>query len=135
MLVGSMNRAAEIVDILRDGLDGLVEEQAAKPLSYIRLFNFGEQRVSLRVESSDLRTGLVEPVGRIDVDQVPTNNGRVTCRCLMTDLKSGQSKRVYLRIADLRQKDRECDKIYDFFTDLIEPAEAAEAKGTRGRHR
>ena len=53
----------------------------------------------------------------------------------MTDLKSGQSKRVYLRIADLRQKDRECDKIYDFFTDLIEPAEAAEAKATRGRHR
>ena len=73
------------------------------------------------------------PVGMIDVDQVPTNNGRTTCRCPMTDLKSGRSKRVYLRIADLREKGRECDKIYDFFTDLIEPL-PTEVNGTRGRH-
>ncbi len=128
-----MNRAAEIVDILRGGLDVLVEEQAGQPLNYVRLFNFQEKRVSLRVESSNLETGIARAVGRIDVDQVPTNNGRVTCRCLMTDLKSGNSKRVYLRIADLREKGRECDKIYDFFTDLIEPL-PTEANGTRGRH-
>ena len=128
-----MNRAADIVDILRDGVDVVVEEQDGQPLNYARWFNFREQRVSLRVESANLETGCLEPVGMIDVDQVPTNNGRTTCRCLMTDLKSGKSKRVYLRIADLREKDRECDKIYDFFTDLIEPL-PTKVNGTRGRH-
>ncbi len=129
-----MNRAAEIVDTLRGGLDVLVEEQAGQPLNYVRLFNFQEKRVSLRVESTDPETGATQALGKIDVDQVPTNNGRGTCRCLMIDRESGKSKRVYLRIADLRQKSRECDKIYDFFTDLIEPL-PTEVNGTRGRHK
>ena len=129
-----MNRAADIVDLLRVGLDGLVEEQAGRPLSYTRLFNFETKRVSLCVESSDLETGISRLVGKVEVEEVPTNNGRVTCRCLMTDMKSGESKRVYLRIKDLRQKDQECDKIYEFFNDLIEPLPAP-VNGSRGRHR
>ena len=119
-----MNRAAEIVDVLRGGLDGLVEKQAGRPLSYTRLFNFETKRVSLCVESSDLETGISRVVGMVEVEEVPTNNGRITCRCLMTDMKSGESKRVYLRIKDLRQKGQECDKIYEFFNDLIEPLPA-----------
>ena len=126
-----MNRAADIVDLLRSGLDGLVEEQAGRPLSYTRLFNFETKRVSLCVESSDLETGISRVVGKVEV---PTNNGRVTCRCLMTDMKSGESKRVYLRIKDMRQKGQECDKIYEFFNDLIDPLPAP-VNGSRGRHR
>jgi hypothetical protein len=49
-------------------------------------------------------------------------------------MKSGESKRVYLRIKDLRQKGQECDKIYEFFNDLIEPLPAP-VNGSRGRHR
>ncbi|MFP6892813.1 MAG: hypothetical protein VCA18_03615 [Opitutales bacterium] len=129
-----MNRAADIVDLLRSGLDGLVEKQAGRPLSYTRLFDFETKRVSLCVESSDLETGISRLVGKVEVEEVPTNNGRVTCRCLMTDMKSGESKRVYLRIKDLRQKDQECDKIYEFFNDLIDPLPAP-VNGSRGRHR
>ena len=129
-----MNRAAEIVDLLRGGLDGLVEEQAGQPLSYTRLFNFETKRVSLCVESPDPESGNSRLVGKVEVEEVPTNNGRVTCRCLMTDMKSGESKRVYLRIKDLRQKDQECDKIYEFFNDLIEPLPVP-VNGSRGRHR
>jgi hypothetical protein len=128
-----MNRAAEIVDLLRGGLDGLVEEQAGRPLRYTRLFNFETKRVSLCVESPDLESGNSRVVGKVEVEEVPTNNGRVTCRCLMTDMKSGESKRVYLRIKDMRQKGQECDKIYEFFNDLIEPLPAP-VNGSRGRH-
>jgi hypothetical protein len=129
-----MNRAAEIVDLLRGGLDGLVEEQAGRPLSYTRLFNFKTKRVSLCVESPDHESGSTRVVGKVEVEEVPTNNGRVTCRCLMTDMKSGESKRVYLRIKDMHQKGQECDKIYEFFNELIEPLPAP-VNGSRGRHR
>tara|TARA_Y100001934_G_scaffold260789_1_gene333425 strand:+ start:413 stop:808 length:396 start_codon:yes stop_codon:yes gene_type:complete len=131
-----MHRPAEILDILKGGLDGLVKDQAGRPLKCTRYFDYTDNKATLRVESLNEQDGTVTPLGKIDVEEVPTNNGRVTCRCLMTDLKAGESKRVFLRISGAGERDKECGKIYDFFTHLIEPADVAStSNGTRGRHK
>ncbi len=131
-----MHRPAEILDILREGLDGLVKEQSGRPLRCTRLFDYEDNRATLRVESLNEEDGTSTTLGKIDVEEVPTNNGRVTCRCLMTDLKAGEAKRVFLRINGTGERDKECGKIFDFFTHLIEPGPvSAASNGTRGRHK
>ena len=50
------------------------------------------------------RTGEFVPMGRIDVLEIPTNNGRVTCSCTLTELQSGQSQKGSASFEKSRKK-------------------------------
>ena len=59
------------------------------------------------------------PMGRIDVTEIPTNNGRITCSCILTELQTGKAQRVILRLRDPNQRQVECEKVYEFFRRVI----------------
>jgi hypothetical protein len=59
------------------------------------------------------------PMGRIDVVELPTNNGRITCNCTLTELQTGQSSRIVLRLKDSQERERECEKVFSFFRKIL----------------
>ena len=59
------------------------------------------------------------PMGRIDVTEIPTNNGRIPCSCVLTELQTGKVQRVILRLRDPSQRQVECEKVYEFFRRVI----------------
>ena len=124
-----MNRSAEILDILRDGLTGLVEKQAGRPFTFQRVFNFEKNQATLYLQASNPAGGMGDIVGKIDLQKVPADNGCMTCRCFLTEIKTGETKQVYLRLKDYRRRDQECDKIYGFFTHMIEPCSGSNGNG------
>ena len=58
-------------------------------------------------------------MGRIDVVELPTNNGRITCNCTLTQLQTGQSNRIVLRLKDAQERERECEKVFGFFREIL----------------
>ena len=118
-----MNRSVEIISILRHGMDKMLAKAQHLRVNYSRIFNFNENRVSLRMEVSELDSPFV-PMGRIDVVELPTNNGRITCNCTLTQLQTGQSNRIVLRLKDAQERERECEKVFGFFREILAlPAE------------
>ena len=95
-----MNRSVEILQILRRWHGDYAPKCRAfqRPL-YSRIFNFDEKRVGLRMEVSENGQAFL-PMGRIDVLELPTNNGRVTCSCTLTELQTGNTQRVVLRLKE-----------------------------------
>ena len=87
-------------------------------VNYTRIFNFNENRVSLRMEVAEPETPFT-PMGRIDVVELPTNNGRITCNCTLTELQTGQSSRIVLRLKDSQERERECEKVFGFFRKIL----------------
>ena len=75
----------------------MLGDVGSRSLNCTRIFNFNEKRVSLRMEASE-GNGAFVPVGRVDVCEIPTNNGRVTCSCVLTEFESGRSVGVILRL-------------------------------------
>ena len=76
---------------------------------YTRIFNFNERRVGLRMEVSERGQEFI-PMGRIDVLEIPTNNGRVTCSCTLTELQTGNSQRIILRLKNVQEREKEVKK-------------------------
>ena len=113
-----MERSIEILQILRGGMESLMRGADSSSVRYTRIFNFEERRVSLRMELSKDGQEFV-PMGRIDVLEIPTNNGRVTCSCTLTELQSGQSQRVVLRLKNREEKEKECEKVFGFFRNVL----------------
>ena len=113
-----MNRAVEILKILRNGMESMLGNTDSLTVRYTRIFNFNEKRVSLRMETSE-DEGIPVPMGRVDVFEIPTNNGRVTCNCLLTELASGRSERVTLRLKNQQQREQECEKVFGFFRKIL----------------
>ena len=130
-----MNRSIEILKILRTGMQSMVSDAPDVQIHYTRIFNFSEGRVSLRMEVESEESGLV-PMGRVDVVEIPSNNGRTTCNCTLTELQTGQEQRVVLRLKDASQREKECDKVFSFFRTILSISEKKPLDGgfssTRG---
>ena len=130
-----MNRSIEILKILRTGMQSMVSDEPDVQIHYTRIFNFSEGRVSLRMEVESDESGLV-PMGRVDVVEIPSNNGRTTCNCTLTELQTGQEQRVVLRLKDASQREKECDKVFSFFRTILSISEKKPLDGgfssTRG---
>jgi hypothetical protein len=78
-------------------------------------------------------------MGRVDVFELPTNNGRVTCSCLLTELESGRSERVILRLKNSKERDKECEKVFGFFRKImaipeVKPLDGGFSSSSRGAH-
>ena len=133
-----MNRSVDIVKILRKGMESLLSGRDSISVRYMRIFNFNEKRVSLRMEVSE-DGGPSVPMGRIDVTEIPTNNGRVTCNCLLTEFSSGQSSRGILRLKNAGERDQECEKVFGFFRNILsipedKPLDGGLSSSSRGAH-
>ena len=113
-----MNRSVEILEILRQGMESVIDGDDITPIKYTRIFNFEERRVSLRMEVLDDNQEYL-PVGKIDVLEIPTNNGRVSCSCTLSEMKTGKTQRVMLRLKNSEQKEQECEKVLSFFRDIF----------------
>ena len=116
-------------------MQSMVAEEPDVQIHYTRIFNFSEGRVSLRMEVESEESGLV-PMGRVDVVEIPSNNGRTTCNCTLTELQTGQEQRVVLRLKDASQREKECDKVFSFFRTILSISEKKPLDGgfssTRG---
>lgn len=118
-----MNRSVEIIGILRQGMDKMLSKAQDLRVNYTRIFNFNENRVSLRMEVAEHDAPFV-PMGRIDVVELPTNNGRISCNCTLTQLQTGQSNRIVLRLKGAKEREKECEKVFSFFREILAlPAE------------
>ena len=119
-----MNRSVEIIAILLTGMEEMLRKSKSLHVHYTRIFNFQENRVSLRMEVAEGESPLL-PMGRIDVVELPTNNGRITCNCTLTQLQSGQTERIVLRLKDSTQRKRECERVFSFFRKILSIKEEA----------
>ncbi len=132
-----MDRSIEILTILRAGMQSMVEDETGTNIHYTRIFNFSERRVSLRMEVENDEAVLL-PMGRVDVVEMPSNNGRITCSCTLTELQNGQEQRVVLRLKNANERERECEKIFGFFRSILSIPEKKPLDGgfssTRGAH-
>ena len=61
-----MNRAVDIINTLRVGVEAMLSEGQSVKVNFLRFFNFEKNRVSLRIEKVENGTER-EAVGMIDV--------------------------------------------------------------------
>ena len=113
-----MNRSIEILKILRRGMETMLQNVDHSSVRCTRIFNFDEKRVGLRMEVSENNQDFL-PMGRIDVLEIPTNNGRVTCSCTLTELQTGNTQRVVLRLKNNLEREKECEKVFSFFRRVL----------------
>ncbi len=113
-----MDRSIEILEILRLGMESMLKGVEKTSVRYTRIFNFDERRVALRMEVSESGQEFI-PMGRVDVLEIPTNNGRVTCSCTLTELQTGNLQRIILRLKNTEERATECEKVFGFFRKVL----------------
>ena len=113
-----MDRSIEILEILRLGMESMLKGVEKTSVRYTRIFNFDERRVALRMEVSESGQEFI-PMGRVDVLEIPTNNGRVTCSCTLTELQTGNLQRIILRLKNTEERANECEKVFGFFRKVL----------------
>ncbi len=113
-----MDRSIEILQILRLGMESMLQGVDRTSVRYTRIFNFDERRVALRMEVSEHGQTFI-PMGRIDVLEIATNNGRVTCSCTLTEIQTGNSQRIILRLKNTEERANECEKVFGFFRKVL----------------
>ena len=122
-----MNRAVEIVNSLRTGMENMLKEDKTRRVNSLRLFNFDKNRVSLRMELVG-QDNEVLPMGMIDVVEFPTGEKqKASCSCHMTDLSTGKSEKLILRLHNQDQKKIECAKVFNFFRKVLKLPETTDA--------
>ena len=99
-------------------MNSLIAGDDSVSARYTRIFNFNENRISLKMDVLAQDKGFI-PMGRIDITEIPTNNGRITCSCVLSELQTGNSQRVILRLKDSKQRQIECEKVYEFFRRVL----------------
>jgi hypothetical protein len=109
-----MKRSPEIVNILRGGIEEMVSSDHRPEVNFTRFFNFDENRVTLKIEMANEQGDFV-PLGRIDVIELPLDNGRSSCDCTLTEFESGRKERIILRLRDSADREKECQKVFNFF--------------------
>jgi hypothetical protein len=115
-----MNRAVEIVNSLRTGMVSILKQEDQKRVNTLRMFNFEKNRVSLRMELID-QENVSQPLGMIDVTEFPTGaNSQSSCNCFMTDLATGKSEKLVLKLNTPDQKKTECGKVFNFFRKVLD---------------
>lgn len=121
-----MNRAVEIVNSLRIGMENMLKEDKTRRVNSLRLFNFDKNRVSLRMELVGQDNEIL-PMGMIDVVEFPTGEKqKASCNCHMTDLSTGKSEKLILRLHNQDQKKIECAKVFNFFRKVLKLPEATD---------
>jgi hypothetical protein len=121
-----MNRAVEIVNSLRTGMENMLKEDKTRRVNSLRLFNFDKNRVSLRMELVG-QDNEIFPMGMIDVVEFPTGEKhKASCNCHMTDLSTGKSEKLILRLHNHDQKKIECAKVFNFFRKVLKLPEATD---------
>ena len=132
-----MERSIEILKILRSGLESMVENEAGLRINYTRMFNFTQKRVSLRMEVVGDESGCI-PMGCIDVVEISTSNGKSTCNCTLTEIQTGVEQRIVLRLKDATAREKECEKVFSFFRNVLSIPDNKPLDGgfssTRGAH-
>ena len=133
-----MNRSIEITSILRNGMESLLKKIDSMEIKCTRIFNFDEDRVSIIMESKKIGLGFV-PVARIDITEIPTNNGRITCSCLLSEKQTGQTQKIMLRLKNQSERQLECEKVYKFFRKVFsisreKPFDGGYSESSRGSH-
>ena len=113
-----MDRSIEILQILRLGMESMLQGVDRTSVRYTRIFNFDERRVALRMEVSEHGQTFI-PMGRIDVLEIATNNGRVTCSCTLTEIQTGNTQRIILRLKNTEERANECEKVFGFFRKVL----------------
>ena len=113
-----MKRSPEIVNILRTGIEEMISRRGNLEVKFTRIFNFNENRVSLRMEVADENSNFI-PMGRIDVVELTFEDGRSSCDCTLTEFQTGKSDRVMLRLRDSTEREKECQKVFNFFTRIL----------------
>ena len=128
-----MNRAVEIINSLRQGINSMLGETEPVQVRSLRLFNFEKRRVSLYMESSNNTEGF-SPMGRIDVVEFPGTGLKSSCSCTMTELQGGRSEQLTLRLQDQGEKKLECLKVFNFFRRVMNlPETNLEQSGLQAR--
>ena len=121
-----MNRSVEIINSLRTGMENMLKEDKARKVNSLRLFNFDKNRVSLRMELVG-QDNEVLPMGMIDVVEFPTGEKqKASCNCHMTDLSTGKSEKLILRLHNQDQKKIECAKVFNFFRKVLKLPETTD---------
>ena len=121
-----MNRAVEIINSLRTGMENILKEDKTRSVNSLRLFNFEKNRVSLRMEWVG-QDNEVLPMGMIDVVEYRTGDKqRASCNCHMTDLSTGKSEKLILKLHNQDQKKIECAKVFNFFRNLLKLPETTD---------
>ena len=59
------------------------------------------------------------PMGKIDVSELSSNNGVGSCDCILTELSTGVSNRILLRLKNSQQKLEQSQKVFSFFGSVI----------------
>ena len=115
-----MKRAVEIINSLRAGMETMLENENAKRVNSLRLFNFEKNRVSLRMEIMDDQN-VSHPMGLIDVIEYPTGeNSKASCNCHMTELASGKTEKLMLKSVNKDEQNLECSKVFNFFRKVLD---------------
>lgn len=128
-----MNRAVEIINSLRAGMETMLENDSTRRVNSLRMFNFEKNRVSLRMEVID-HEHVSHPMGMIDVTEYPTGGGnQPSCNCLMTELVTGKSQKLVLKLHNQDQKKIECSKVFNFFRKVLHLPEVNQPENFAGR--
>lgn len=115
-----MNRAVEIINSLRAGMNTMLQNDKNRRVNSLRLFNFEKNRVSLRMELVD-NENISHPMGMIDVIEYPTGERQqASCNCHMTELVSGRTEKLILKLNNQDQKKIESDKVLNFFRNVLD---------------
>lgn len=118
-----MNRAVEIINSLRTGMDAMLKSGSGQKINSLRMFNFEKNRVSLRMELID-HENVSHPMGMIDVIEYPTGDkNRVSCNCHMTELATGKTEKLVLKLKNLDEQKIECAKVFNFFRKVLNQTE------------
>ena len=114
-----MNRAIEIINSLRQGISSMLGEADSAQVRSLRLFNFEKRRVSLYMEASGNEEEF-SPMGRIDVVEFPGAGLKSSCSCTMTELQTGKSEQLTLRLQNQGEKKLESLKVFNFFRRVMD---------------
>ena len=114
-----MHRALEIINGLRKGIETLLISDGSSAAKSLRLFNFEQRRVSLRVELAS-KDDQYYPMGMIDVVEFPGSAEKASCRCTLTELVSGKTEELMLKPKSSQEKEVESLKILNFFRSVLQ---------------
>ena len=126
-----MNKAVDVINSLRSGMATMLKNDSTRKVISLRMFNFEKNRVSLRFELVDSENRS-HPMGMIDVTEYPLGDRHKTsCNCHMTELATGKTEKLILKLNSQEEKNLECAKVFNFFRKVLDIAEVEDVKTER----
>ena len=88
-----MKKQLKSLEVLKIGLNSIIDENGFSKPEFTRIFNFAENRVSLRLEIN-MQDRMV-PVGRVDVSEIPSRNGKSLAPAYYRKFKAEFPKKLF----------------------------------------